>query len=82
MHVAGRSNVIIVTSPPLLHNFVQTTNGVGNTGGGTAKTTHVGDPRMLLETVDKQVILIMKQAYFMPSNNRNTFGFSPFLIHR
>ena len=36
---------------------------------------------MLLETHNKQVLLTMKQAYFMPSNNNNASGLSPFLIH-
>ena len=81
MHVDGGSNVMIVASTSLLHNAMQTTNEVGNTRGGTAKTTHAGDMHMLLESVDKQVLIKMKQACFMPSNNHNTFGLSKFLIH-
>ena len=36
---------------------------------------------MLLETHNEQVLLIMKQVYFMSSNNHDTFDLSPFLIY-
>ena len=79
--VDGGSNVTLVTSPSLLHNVMQTTNEIGNTGGGTAKTTHSGDLHMLLKTVDKKVPLTTKQACVIPSKKHETFGLSPFIIY-
>ena len=60
MRVDCGSNVMLVTSPSLLHDVVQTSNWIGSTGGGTAKTTHTGDLHMLLETHNKQTLLLMK----------------------
>ena len=62
-------------------SYAETENEVGNTGRGSAQTTHAGDLHMFLETVDKTMLLIMKQAHAMPSNTHNTFGVSQFLIH-
>ena len=81
MYFDAGSNVTLVASNPLLHNVMQTNNEVGNIGRGTAKTTHIGGLHMLLETIYKQLLLIVKQACVMPSNNHNTFGLSTFLIH-
>ena len=60
---------------------MQTTNEIGNTGGGTAKTTHTGDLHMLLKTVDKKLPLTTKQACAIPAKNHETFGLSPFIIY-
>ena len=81
MYVDGGSNVMLVASPSLLHNLIQTNNKVCNTGGDASKNTHTGYLYMLLATHNKTLLLIMKHAYFMPSNSHNTFGLSPFLIH-
>ena len=80
-HVDEGSNVILVTSPSLLHNVIKTTNEVGNTGGGAASTTHTGELHMLLDTPTKTILLIIKQAYVIPSNDHIKFYLSPFLMH-
>ena len=51
MCVDGGSDIILVTSISFLHNFMQTTNEVGNTGRAD-KTTHAVDLHTFLETVD------------------------------
>ena len=66
MHIDGGSNAILVTSPSVLHSTMQTVNEVGNTGGGIAQTTHVGDLHMMIETVDRTVLLVMKQSCVVP----------------
>ena len=81
MRVDSGSNFIIVAHPSLIHNVTQTSNKAGNTGGGTAKTAHTEDRHMLLMTHNKKIILVMKKHCSMLSNNHNTFGLSPFLIH-
>ena len=43
MHVDSGSNVTLVASLSLFHNFIKISNKAGNTGGVTAKTTHTGD---------------------------------------
>ena len=60
MHVDVGSNVILVTSPSLLHNVIKTTNKVSNTGGGTVCTTHIDKLRMLLDTPTNTILLIIK----------------------
>ena len=80
--VDGSSKVMIVASTSLIHSFMQTSNNVGDTGGGSAKTTHTVDLHMLLETHNYKMLLAMKHAYVMSSSNHSAFGLSPFLIHR
>ena len=81
MHADGGSNVILVTSPSLLHNVIKTTNKICNTGGSTASISHTGELHMLLDTPNKKILMSMKQAYVMPSNNHNTLGLSLFLLN-
>ena len=81
VRVDGGSNKVLVTSSSLIHDSVQTKNEVGTTGGGITQTNHAGDLHMTLEDVDKSALLTMKQALAVPSNNHNTFGLSPFLLH-
>ena len=81
MHADGGSNVILVGSPSFPHNVIKTTNEVGNTVGGTASTTQIGELDILLDTLNKKILTAMKQAYLMISNDHNAFGLSPFLLN-
>ena len=81
-HVDSGSNVMLVTSPAMLHNVTSCDKTVGNTGGGNVATTHIGELHLLLETsLNKKLLVIMKQTYAMPSNQHNTLGLSPFKLH-
>ena len=53
MHMNCGSNIMLVTSPSLLHNSIQTGSKVGNTGRGAAKNTRIGYLHMILETHNK-----------------------------
>ena len=60
MRVDGGSNVTLVTYSSLFHNAKQTNNKIGNTGEGTAKTTHTEDLSMMLATDNEKILLNMK----------------------
>ena len=81
IHMDGSSNVTLVTSPYFLYDGKQTSDKMGNAGGVTAKATHVGDLNMLLESSNRQILLIMKLSCKIPANNHRTSGLFPFLAH-
>ena len=79
-HVDSGSNVLLVTSPDMLHNAMPCDKTVGNAGGGNTSTTHIGELHLLLETsLNKNLLVTMKQTHTMPSNQHNALGLSPFL---
>ena len=78
MHSDTGSNVCLVTTTDLLHNWVKCKGIANGTGGGKAAVTACGELYALFKIDSLEHKIIIERCYVMPSNKHHTLGLAPF----